>query len=566
MTKFKDIEYKRPDFDAVIEELNTQLDKLETAETAEDFFATHEKVQEEVKDFMEMYTVAYIRNTIDTRDEFYDEEINLFYENLPRLDEVNNRLQKIRLASPHREAFEDKYGTTVTAKDELQKDIFKPEIMEDRVQESKLANEYQKLTGGAKIKFRGEEKNLAQMTPFTQSVDRNTRKEAFEALNGWFADNKETLDQLYDDLVKVRQRIAEKLGFDNYIPVAYKAMGRLDWDAEDAKRYRQQIVDYVVPLTQKYYKEQAERIGIEDFKYYDVPLKYLSGNPKPVGEEAELVEAASQMYSELSPETDDFFKMMRDQELMDLTTKEGKAPGGYMTWLSKSGVPFIFSNFNGTSGDVDVLTHEAGHAFNGYETKDIYPMELSEAAMEIMETHSMAMEFFTHPWMDHFFGEDTEKYYHSHVIDGLNFLPYGASIDEFQEFVYENPEATPDERNAKYREIEKKYLPHIDYAGNEYLESGARWQRQLHVYQLPFYYLDYTLAQVNAYQYFIWDREDHNEAWNSYLNLCRLGGTYGTKKTLEEVGLDSPFEDGSIAKITPKLEDYLNELDYEKIK
>lgn len=564
--KFKDLEYKRPDFDKLIDQNNDYLDKLENAKSSDEFLKIHEQLEELNKNFSEMTTIANIRNSINTQDEFYDKEMNVIYENLPRFDEVKNRLQKIRLESPYRKDFEKEYGDVITKKDELQKDIFNPSIMEDRVKEAKLVNEYNKLTGGAKIEFRGEVKNLSQLTALSQNQDRKTRKEALEALNGWFNENIETLDRIYDDLVKIRTQIANKLGFENYIPVAYKSMGRLDWNLEDARAYRKEIVDYVVPLTQKIYKEQAKRIGVEDFKYYDVPLSFLSGNPKPIGNEKILVEAAKKMYHELSKETDEFFKAMLDKEMMDLTTKPGKSPGGFMTFLPVSKMPFIFSNFNGTSGDVDVLTHEAGHAFQGYVQRDEYPEENSSTAMEIAETHSMSMEFFTHPWMDNFFGEDTEKYYYYHVTDSLKFLPYGASIDEFQEFVYENPQASPEERRAKYREIEKKYLPHIDYDGNEYLENGGRWQRQLHVYNYPFYYLDYTIAQVNAFQYFIKDLENHEQAWNSYLKLCQLGGRLTTKDILKEVGLSSPFEKGTIKKVIPKLEDYLNSLDKEKIK
>ena len=564
--KFKDLKYQRPDFDKMVAEISSLLDRLEGAKSKEEFFDTHKEIEDEFSEYEEFSTIAYIRNTINTRDEFYDTEMNAFYDNGPRFDELNHRLMGIRLESPFRKDFEDKYGKTITMRDELQKDIFSPEIMEDKVAESKLVNEYNKLTGGAEIEFRGEIKNISGLVAITQDKDRATRKEAFEALNGWFADNLSELDRIYDELVKVRTKIANKLGFDTFTEVAYKQMGRLDWTKEDAKKYRDQIVKDLVPLSQEIYAEQAKRIGIEDMKYYDLYLAFLSGNPKPIGDEDILVAAAKKMYRELSPETDEFFTAMVEKEMMDLTTKDGKAPGGYMTSLALTKMPFIFSNFNGTSGDVDVLTHEAGHAFQGYITRDMYPSENNDLTMEIAETHSMSMEFFTHPWMENFFGKDTEKYYYNHVIDALKFIPYGASIDEFQEYVYENPNISPEERRRKYREIEKKYLPHLDYDGNDYLENGGRWQRQLHVYNFPFYYIDYTIAQVNVFQYFIKDMENHEKAWESYLKLCKLSAKLPTKEILKEVGLESPFEEGTISKITPQLRKYLESLDMEKIK
>ena len=391
------------------------------------------------------------------------------------------------------------------------------------------------------------------------------RKRANDASWNWFSENREQLDSLYSDLVKVRHRIGQKLGYENFIPVAYARMGRTDWTQDDARVYRKQIIESVVPLTQKLYKEQSKRIGIRNMKNYDYTLKFLTGNPTPKGDEKYMVEAAGKMYRELSPETDEFFNVMKSQELMDLTTKQGKANGGYCTSLPEYRVPFIFSNFNGTSGDVDVLTHEAGHAFQDYLQRDVRPRALTSITSEVAEIHSMSMEFFTHPWMDSFFKEDTEKYYYAHVTDSLEFLPYGASIDAFQEWVYENPTATPAERKAKYREIEKVFMPHLDYDGNQFLEEGGRWQKQLHVYLYPFYYLDYTLSQVCAQQYLIWSRKDKAAAWQSYLTLCRNSGRIPFKKLVPESGLLSPFEDGTIAKITPELEDYLKSLDYTKI-
>lgn len=564
--KFNEIKYESPDFEGLLKLMKTKLDELENANSKEEYFALLKDISDKSAEFEEQYVLAYIRNTINKKDEFYEKEIEMFDEQLPKFSELDNRLKNIRLGSKFRADFEKEFGKMVTAKDELQKDIFKPSIIEDRINENKLTNEYQKLMGTAIIEFDGESKNLSQMVYYTQSKDREVRKSAFQKVSDWFAENKDKFDGIYDELVKVRHEIAKKLGFESYAEVAYRSMGRVDWDRNDAKKYRDQISEYIVPLSQKLYKEQSERIGIKELKYYDIPLMFLSGNPTPVGEKKELVEAAKVMYKELSPETHEFFTEMIEKDMMDLTAKDGKVPGGYMTFLPITKLPFIFSNFNGTSGDVDVLTHEAGHAFQGYVTRDIYPRENANAGMEIMETHSMSMEYFTHPWMHSFFGEDTEKYFYSHVVSSLYFLPYGASIDEFQEFVYDNPNATPEERNAKYREIEKKYLPHIDYDGNEYLESGAKWQRQGHVYEIPFYYLDYTIAQINAFQFFIKDMENHQGAWDRYLELCKLGGSIGTKEIIQKVGLNNPFEEGTISKITKELEKYLDSLDKEKIK
>jgi M3 family oligoendopeptidase len=256
---------------------------------------------------------------------------------------------------------------------------------------------------------------------------------------------------------------------------------------------------------------------------------------------------------------------MQENNLMDLVAKKGKAGGGYCTYIENYKSPFIFSNFNGTSGDIDVLTHEAGHAFQVYSSRHFEIPEYYWPTYEACEIHSMSMEFFTWPWMELFFEEDTDKYKFSHLSDALLFLPYGVSVDEFQHWVYENPEATPKERKLKWREIEKKYLPHKDYDGNKYLENGGFWQRQGHIYNSPFYYIDYTLAQICAFQFWKRSRENQEEAWADYVNLCKLGGSMSFTKLVEAANLISPFEAGCVESVVGVIENWLNSVDDKKL-
>ncbi|MGI6687273.1 MAG: M3 family oligoendopeptidase [Christensenellales bacterium] len=562
---FKDMPYKRPDFDAQYTRFKELLRQMEEAKGEEAFFDAFLTLDKETGSLDTQATLVDIRYTINTKDPFYSAENDVMDENLPRFQEIPAEIARVILSSPYKNAFTQRFGHHMLEKMKVQMTTFTPAIVEDLVEESKLTSKYQKLIASAEIDFEGEKRNLSGMTPFMQSTDRDMRRRAYTAHWNWLAEHSKELDELYDKLVRVRHRIGQKLGHDSFIPVAYARMGRTDWSMENARSYRKQIVESVVPLAQKLYKRQAERIGIADMKAYDLPLEYLSGNPLPQGDEEYLVGKATEMYKALSPETDAFFSVMTGQGLMDLSTKPGKAGGGYMTFIHDYKVPFIFSNFNGTAGDVDVLTHEAGHAFQGYLQRDVTPSMLKDYTMEVAEIHSMSMEFFAHPWMEGFFGPDTEKYFDSHVASAIKFLPYGASVDAFQEWVYLNPEATPAERNRKYREIEKVFLPHLNYTGFPYLENGARWQKQSHIYSMPFYYLDYTLAQVCAFQYFIWDMKDHDAAWKSYLNACRRAGRMPFTELLHECGLDNPFRPGTIAKITPELEKFMDGLDQAKI-
>ncbi|HYK72121.1 MAG TPA: M3 family oligoendopeptidase, partial [Pseudoneobacillus sp.] len=425
--------------------------------------------------------------------------------------------------------------------------------------------EYTKLVASAKIQFEGEERTLAQLDPFTESKDREMRKLASETKFGFFKENEEKFDQIYDELVKVRTEIAQKLGYKNFVELGYYRMSRTDYNAEMVANFRNQVKEFIVPIATKLKERQRQRIGLDSLKYYDEGFKFDSGNATPKGSPEWIIENGQKMYEELSKETGEFFRFMQDNNLMDLVAKKGKAGGGYCTYIDEYKAPFIFSNFNGTSGDIDVLTHEAGHAFQVYSSRHFEIPEYNWPTFEACEIHSMSMEFFTWPWMDLFFKEDTDKYKFAHLSGALLFLPYGVSVDEFQHWVYENPEATPKERKQAWREIERKYSPHKDYDGNEYLENGGFWQRQGHIYNSPFYYIDYTLAQICAFQFWKKSREDQEAAWKDYAHLCQLGGSLSFTKLAEEAGLISPFQDGCVESVVGEIENWLNSVDDQKL-
>ncbi|MBP2078826.1 M3 family oligoendopeptidase [Oceanobacillus polygoni] len=325
--------------------------------------------------------------------------------------------------------------------------------------------------------------------------------------------------------------------------------------------FRKQVRDYIVPLATKLYEKQAARIGVDSLKFYDENFQFKSGNAKPKGSPDWIIENGKKMYQELSDETNEFFQFMLDRNLMDLEAKKGKEAGGYCTFIEDYEAPYIFANFNGTSGDIDVLTHEAGHAFQVYTSRNLKVPEYIFPTSEAAEIHSMSMEFITWPWMELFFKEDTDKYKYSHLADGLQFLPYGVAVDEFQHLVYENPDWTPEQRKDAWKKLEEVYLPHRDYDGNAYLTSGGYWQRQGHIYDIPFYYIDYTLAQICAFQFWKKSRENHKEAWEDYLNLCKQGGSQSFLSLVKTAKLNSPFEEGTVEAVIKTIEDWFESVD-----
>jgi M3 family oligoendopeptidase len=562
--KFKDYKYQRPDIEAYQKEITDLLSKIgsdvdkESEELAiQSFFELNDELDS-------MATLVSIRNSLDTKDEFYQKEQDFFDENGPKLQMYNNLFSKKLIQSKNRKYLEEKFGKLIFKQAELQEKTFAEEIIPDLQKENRLSTKYSKLLASAEIEFEGKIYNLTQMGPFLQSLDRDTRHKAQLKTSRFFEENEKELDEIYDEMVKIRHKIAITLGYDNFVQLAYDRLGRTDYNAKDVKKYRDQIYEEVVPVVKELVERKAKRIGIEDPKSYDLALSFKTGNPTPKSGLDWQVDIAKNMYEEMSSETGEFFNFMLDHELLELDSKPGKAGGGYCTYIPKYKSPFIFANFNGTSHDVNVLTHEAGHAFQIYSSRDHIP-SYRWPTMEAAEIHSMSMEFLAWPWIDGFFKEDTEKYKFYHLDSSLSFLPYGVAVDEFQHEIYNKPEMTADERKATWRKVEKKYLPYKDYDDDQFMEKGTFWFKQGHIFSVPFYYIDYTLAQVLAFQFFVLSQENHEEALDKYIKLCRLGGSKSFVDLVKSTGLNNPFKQGTIETVIEPIKSFLDGIDDTKL-
>lgn len=561
MKSFKDIPYVRPDMEKIRHDVSALTEDFEKAETAAQQIAILDAVQDIGAAYSTMASLASVRHTVDTRDTFYDAENTFFDESGPIFEELQNEFAKKMAASKFRPELEKEFGKQIFTITDLSLKVFKPEIMDDLVTENKLSSDYDKLIASAEIEFRGSTYTLTQLGPFMQDQDRATRKAASEAYYGFFTEHEAELDRIYDELVKVRTKIAHTLGYENFVQLGYDRLTRSDYTAKDVANYRKQIFNEIVPIARELKKRQARRLGLDHMYYYDQNLQYTTGNPVPQGDPDWILAEAKKMYKELSPETDEFFTFMTDYDLLDVVSKKGKAGGGYCTGFPQYKSPFIFANFNKTDHDVVVMTHEAGHAFQVYQSKDARLLEYEWPTLEACEIHSMSMEFFTWPWMDRFFKHQTEKFKFTHLSGTLLFLPYGVTVDEFQHWVYENPEAAPADRKAKWIELQKKYMPDIDYEENDFLQRGGFWMRQGHIFSMPFYYIDYTLAQVCALQFWVKMNTDRETAWQDYLRLCKAGGSLPFLELVQLARLKNPFEDGCIASVVPHAQKWLNSID-----
>lgn len=559
--KFAEYPYTRPDMEEVKARFREFLDRFEASATAAEQNGVLEELNRYRHGFETNREIVYIRHTVDTRDAFYEAEKAFFDEAEPVYTGLLTDYYRKLAGSRFKKELEDIWGPQLFRLAELSLSIFKPEVLEDLQTENKLVSEYVKLMASAKIPFQGEELTLSQLTPFQISIDRETRKLAADAKFGFLEQHAEQLDDLYDRLVKIRTRIARKLGFNTFTELAYARLNRTDYGPEQVAAFRKQVEERIVPVATKLKTRQKERIGVDHMYYYDNKFSFPSGNAAPKGGEEWILERGERMYEELSPETGAFFRVMLEKGLLDLASKPSKAGGGYCTNLPGYGVPYIFANFNGTSGDIDVLTHEAGHAFQVYESRGFLPPEYHFPTYEACEIHSMSMEFLTWPWMELFFEEDTDKYKFNHLSESLLFIPYGVAVDEFQHAMYERPEMTPQERKQVWRDIERKYLPHLDYSGNGFLENGGFWQQQSHIFKVPFYYIDYTLAQICAFQFWVRARENKEEAWADYLRLCKEGGSKSFTELVKVAGLVSPFEAGCVDTVIDAIDGWLSGVD-----
>lgn len=562
--KFQDYIYQRPDVDAIKSKYVGFTDAFKAAKDAKAQAEIIKQVFGLIDEVDTMYQLVSIRYSLNTQDAFYEAEMNFMDEASPELQNYVNEFNKLVYTSPFKQALIQVFGQHYFNQLEVSLQSFDEKIIPLLQEENKLNSKYSKVLAAAQIEFDGGVYNLSQMSPFTQSKDRETRHRAQLKISAFFEANEAELDDIYDQLVSVRNQAAKALGYQNFVELGYKRLGRTDYGSKEVKAYREQIKRDVVPFVEKLVARKAKRLGIKDLKSYDT-ISFLSGNPTPKGDLDWQVAQATTMYQELSKETDEFFTFMKDSGLLELDSKKGKAGGGYCTFIPGYKAPFIFANFNGTSHDVDVLTHEAGHAFQVYQSRDfINPMQRFPG-YEACEIHSMSMEFFAWPWVPLFFKEDAQKYYFSHLAGAISFLPYGALVDEFQHEIYENPGMSKDERKATWRRLEKQYIPSRDYDDDTFMEKGTYWFRQGHIFQSPFYYIDYTLAQVCAFQYWIRDHKNHEEAWASYVELCQLGGSKGFVALMKDAKLDSPFEDGTILRTIQPLEAFLNTIDDTKL-
>ena len=548
---FSELPYERYPVEDYMRDASALLDRFANAATAEEAKAAYLAMNALDCKFSEVISIANIRHDVNTLDPFYDAEGTYWDSNLARLAPLNRRTREVLASHPFRKELSEAFGEIIFTTAEANIRLADERLIPDRTEDQLLRSRYAKLTAGCTTEYMGQPCNFYGLLKFMQDPDRTVREGAFRKWAALYASIADELDEIYDRMVALRTHEAKTLGMRDYVEMGYLERQRFAYGEAEVARFREGVKKYIVPLCQKLREEQRQRIGVDKLRYYDEEFFFPEGNPTPHGTEEELVAAAQKMYRQLSPETGEYFDFMVEHRLFDLTSRPGKRMGGYQSSLMEHRAPFIFSNFNGTSADVDVLTHEAGHAFQAYTAArtDLVP-EVWHAPIEVCEIHSMSMEHFAYPYMELFFGDDAPRYRRAHLANAMLSIPYLTMVDEFQHRVYAKPDMTRDERYAVWKELEADYLPWRDYDGDPFLEKGGFWMQKQHIFLFPFYYIDYALAQMGAFDFYLKHLQDPKKAWADYLALCRAGGSVGYFELLRIGNVRSPFDESTVRDVT----------------
>lgn len=556
MINFADIQIDTPTLEKVTteyESINAALDQAQTTEAKQKALQQWEDLRRRLDNWSALTALHFSQ---DTTNEDYKKAQKYSDEIQPKLTALAIALKQRLLDSPDRDELESILGKQAFSLWSADVTTFEPVIEADLVQESKLVNQYVQLVASAKIEFQGETVNLSGIRKYTQDSDRHIRNQAEKARWNFFSQHQSQLDSLYGQLVQLRHGMAQKLGYKNYIGLGYKRMQRTDYTEKDVANYRQGVVDHVVPLARKIIAQKAKKLNLDQVNFWDESVFDLQGNPQPQGDHDWMLNQAQSMFDNLHPELGSFFKMMASGNFIDLKTRPGKAGGGFCTSFPVEGVPYIFANFNGTKGDVEVFTHEMGHAFQAWKSRDL-SSDYLWPTYESCEIHSMSLEFLTWSQMDKFFGDDAARFREIHLAQSILFLPYGCAVDHFQHLVYANPEATPQERNQMWQQMEALYLPWRNYGDLAYPAQGGLWQEKQHIYCYPFYYIDYTLALCCAMQFWVKAESNFEQTLAEYIALCRRGGQAPFQELVSSANLVSPFNPDSLIDVIQKAQKFL---------
>lgn len=551
--KFKDMPYERVSYEEIEKRYNEITELIRNASSGEDM----EKallLRRRLNEDLTAMELCYVRHDMDLNDEFYAAEQDYYDITGPKIYALSSETDKLILNSPYRSQAEKTEGKFALTLMENGQKAFDGRLIELSQEENSLINRYNTVTANAEADWQGEKVKLNLMQPYICSEDRETRRKSALAVSDAWEGIRAEIEEIYDKLVINRNKQAETMGVKDYSELSLSIMNRIGYGKEEISDFRQAVKENLVPFHEALTEKRRKRLVLDKLEFYDNGFYFTEGNPKPVGDTEFCIEATRKMYRKLSPETGEFIDFMLDNGLFDAEVRKGKRGGGYMTFFEKYRSPFIFANFDGTSENAYIMCHEGGHAFQGYLKRNSH---MRQYTSEAAETHAMAMEYFTMPYMELFFGDRARDYEIMQLEDGIRLIVSECQQDEFQQLVYENPQMSREERNGLWARLNGEYFPSRSFEGNDNLYRGCGWQRIPHMYCTPFYTVDYALAEVCALEYYKMSWENREKAWGSYLEFCGKTGEENFAELVRAAGLEDPFSGETLRKLAEWLSGHI---------
>ena len=506
--------------------------------------------------------MLYVEMTCDTENEEIKQAYLDFVENVqPELSKVGDLLNRKLAESPFADDLDSEEYNVLLRDTRMDLALFREENIPINTELTKLGQRYNEICGAMTVEFDGEEKTMQQMGKYLQVNDRETREKAYRTIGKRRFEESEKIDDIYEEMIALRQQVAKNAGYENFRDYIFDAKHRFDYSPADCSAFHDAVEAICVPLMREVDDERRRNLNLESLRMWDMGHDVHGREPlKPFTKVEEMVSGTSRMFHRLSPELGVFFDSLRDGTSLDLDSRKGKAPGGYQVQRDHSRKPFIFMNATGLQRDLETMVHEAGHAFHSIYADDLPLIDYRNAPLEFCEVAAMSMELLTHDFLDEFYSEeDAQRAVREHLEGIVSILAWIATIDAFQHWVYTNPDHTRAERHEKWVELGDRYGSILDWSGFEDWRNVG-WQRQLHLFSYPFYYIEYGIAQLGALQMWLQYKESPEMALSNYAKSMRLGGSRPLPNLFEAGGMSFDLGKSTVQGLIDAVRDELAKL------
>ncbi len=506
----------------------------------------------------------YIRMTCHTDDEQATKAYLEYVEHVqPKLKDISFKLDRHIIQCPHLDDLDtDRYG--VYARNlEANIELFREENIPLQTEDTKLGQQYDEINGSMTIDFQGEERTMPQMGRFIQETDRSVRESAWTAMVMRRYEEHDRIDSIFDEMVSLRHQVAINAGHENFMEYAFAAMHRFDYRPEDCRQFHEAARSICVPVYHQLNADRSTALELDALRPWDLEVDIKGRAPlRPFETSDELVDRSSRLFHRMDSSLGSMFDTLRGGDCLDLESRKGKAPGGYQYDRSRKRVPFIFMNAAGLQRDLETMVHEAGHAFHAMLSRDepLVAYRSEFLPIEFAEVASMSMELMAHPYLDEFYDpEAAARSKRAHLEGIVRSLSWIATIDAFQHWIYTHPDHTREQRDIYWLELDGLYGPNVDWEGFE-AQRAKQWHRQLHLFCVPFYYIEYGIAQLGALQLWLQYQDDPDKAIANYRRALSLGGSRALPELFEAAELEFNFGPSTMKRLIGEVDSQLQQL------